>query len=56
MIKEEKLKELETRKFIENAFRVGGSFTADTPKVLNYVDSSSKQPLMMVADDIVTYD
>ncbi|UEA31534.1 type I restriction endonuclease subunit R, EcoR124 family [Granulicatella elegans] len=102
IIKEEKLKELETRKFIENAFRdgeikttgtdidrlmppisrfgggnrttkkqgvieklksffekffgVGGSFTADTPKVLNYADSSSKQALMMVADDIANYD
>ena len=102
IIKEEKLKELETRKFIENAFRdgeikttgtdidrlmppisrfgggnrttkkqgvieklksffekffgVGGSFTTDTPKVLNYADSSSKQALMMVADDIANYD
>ncbi|MBS4899291.1 MAG: type I restriction endonuclease subunit R, partial [Clostridiales bacterium] len=101
-IKEEKLKEAETRKFIENAFcdgeikttgtdidrlmppisrfgggnrttkkqgvidklksffekffGVGGSFTADTPKVLNYADSSSKQALMMVAEDTVTYD
>ena len=102
IIKEEKLKELETRKFIENAFRdgeikttgtdidrlmppisrfgggdrttkkqgvidklksffekffgVGGSFTADTPKVLNYADSSSKQALMMVAEDTANYD
>ena len=102
IIKEEKLKELEIRKFIENAFcdgeikttgtdidrlmppisrfgggdrttkkqgvidklksffekffGVGGSFTAETPKVLNYADSSSKQALMMVAEDTVTYD
>ena len=102
IIKEEKLKESETRKFIENAFcdgeikttgtdidrlmppisrfgggnrttkkqgviekfksffekffGVGGSFTADTPKVLNYADSSSKQALMMVAEDTVTID
>ena len=101
IIRDEKLKETETRKFIENAFRdgeikttgtdidrlmppisrfgggdrttkkqgviekfksffekffgVGDSFTADTPKVLNYADSSSKQALMMVAEDAAPY-
>ena len=101
IIKDEKLKEPETRKFIENAFRdgeikttgtdidklmppvsrfgggnrsakkqgvidklksffekffgVGGSFTADVPKTLNYADVVSNQPLMMVAEDTATY-
>lgn len=97
IIKDEKLKESETRKFIENAFRdgeikttgtdidklmppvsrfgggnrsakkqgiidklksffekffgVGGSFTADAPKTVNYTDVVSNQPLTMVAED-----
>ena len=97
IIKDEKLKEPETRKFIENAFRdgeikttgtdidklmppvsrfgggnrsakkqgvidklksffekffgVGGSFTADAPKTVNYTDVVSNQPLTMVAED-----
>ena len=101
IIRDEKLKEPETRKFIENAFRdgeikttgtdidklmppvsrfgggnrsakkqgvidklksffekffgVGGSFTAEAPKVLNYANVVSNQPLMMVAEDTATY-
>lgn len=101
IIRDEKLKEPETRKFIENAFRdgeikttgtdidklmppvsrfgggnrsakkqgvidklksffekffgVGGSFIADVPKVLNYANVVSNQPLMMVAEDTATY-
>lgn len=101
IIKDEKLKEPETRKFIENAFRdgeikttgtdidklmppvsrfgggnraakkqgvidklksffekffgVGGSFTADAPKTVNYADVVSNHPLMMVAEDAATY-
>lgn len=97
IIRDEKLKEPETRKFIENAFRdgeikttgtdidklmppvsrfgggnrsakkqgvidklksffekffgVGGSFTADAPKTVNYTDVVSNQPLTMVAED-----
>lgn len=100
IIKDEKLKEPETRKFIENAFRdgeikttgtdidklmppvsrfgggnrsakkqgvidklksffekffgVGGSFTADAPKTVNYTDVVSNQPLPMVAEDTAT--
>jgi len=102
IIKEEKLKEPETRKFIENAFcdgeikttgteidrlmppisrfgggdrttkkqgviekfksyfekffGVGGSFTADTPKIVNYADVVSNQSLLKVADDTAKYD
>ena len=101
IISEEKLKESETRKFIENAFRdgeikttgtdidklmppvsrfgggnratkkqgvidklksffekffgVGGSFTADVPKAVNYANVVSEQPLMMVAEDTALY-
>ena len=101
IIRDEKLKETETRKFIENAFRdgeikttgtdidklmppvsrfgggnrsakkqgvidklksffekffgVGGSFTADAPKTVNYTDVVSNQPLTMVAEDTATY-
>lgn len=97
IIRDEKLKEPETRKFIENAFRdgeikttgtdidklmppvsrfgggnrsakkqgvidklksffekffgIGGSFTADAPKTVNYTDVVSNQPLTMVAED-----
>lgn len=100
IIRDEKLKETETRKFIENAFRdgeikttgtdidklmppvsrfgggnrsakkqgiidklksffekffgVGGSFTADAPKTVNYTDVVSNQPLTMVAEDTAT--
>ena len=101
IIKEEKLKELETRKFLENAFRdgeikttgtdidklmppvsrfgggnravkkqgvidklksffekffgVGGSFTAEKPKVFSYADTMTQQPVLMVAEDTVPY-
>lgn len=101
IIKEEKLKGPETRKFIENAFRdgeikttgtdidklmppisrfgdsnravkkqgiidklksffekffdVGGSFTAEKPKVFNYADMMTQQPALMVAEDSVPY-
>lgn len=101
IIRDEKLKETETRKFIENAFRdgeikttgtdidklmppvsrfgggnrsakkqgvidklksffekffgVGGSFTADVPKTVNYADVVSNQQLMMVVEDAATY-
>lgn len=101
IIRDEKLKEPETRKFIENVFRdgeikttgtdidklmppvsrfggenrsakkqgvidklksffekffgVGGSFTADTPKTVNYTDVVSNQSLTMVTEDTATY-
>lgn len=101
IIKEEKLKEPETRKFLENAFRdgeikttgtdidklmppvsrfdggnravkkqgvidklksffekffgVGGSFTAEKPKVFSYADTMTQQPVHMVAEDTVPY-
>ena len=101
IIKEEQLKEPETRKFLENAFRdgeikttgtdidklmppvsrfgggnravkkqgvidklksffekffgVGGSFTAEKPKVFSYADTMTQQPVLMVAEDTVPY-
>ena len=43
------------KSFFEKFFGVGGSFTADVPKTLNYADVVSNQPLMMVAEDTATY-
>ena len=44
------------KSFFEKFFGVGGSFTADAPKTLNYTDVVSNQPLMMVAEDTASYD
>ena len=43
------------KSFFEKFFGVGGSFTADVPKAVNYANVVSEQPLMMVAEDTALY-
>lgn len=44
------------KSYFEKFFGVGGSFTADTPKIVNYADVVSNQSLLKVADDTAKYD